>query len=544
MIIPDTDIILLKVPLELSSEHQITFANLEAQYNYFYNLPKRQDDDATYLRKDGVIRFPALMDDIQEYNYVMYRNYAFTDKWFYAYIDSMEFLNPNTTAIKIKTDVFQTWQFDFQYKPSFIEREHVNNDTIGLHTVPENLETGELIINGSVVEHNLGSGTSKRIIVGLSDTDPLTFPESPPGVTGFQDIRIYSGVTSGLIYVVLSGDQDVAELVKAYDNAGKADAIYTIFLAPLTLIPNTDITWQTQGFGNVSLGFIASSRQAVNLGTFTANRPATVDGYTPKNNKLLTYPYSYCYLSNNVGGNVEYRWEDFTSGQASFSTYGAISSGCSIKTVPNNYKKQTQAFDFGLIGGKLPLCGWNSDAYTNWLTQNGLNLAWQSAKGVAGAVLGGAMTAATGSSVLLGGYNLSAIATGLSAAESIGDALVSMEQHSIMPDQARGNTNTGDVVFASGHCGYSLYPMSVRYEFAKIIDNYFSAYGYRINDTKVPNITGRTNWNYVKTIGAYVTGDIPQEDMAEYKKLLDTGITFWHNPATFLDYSQNNNILT
>lgn len=77
----------------------------------------------------------------------MYKNEAYTNKWFYAYIINMEYVNDNMTLITIQTDVFQTWQFDIVYKRMFVEREHVNNDTIGLHTVPEGLEHGEYIIN-------------------------------------------------------------------------------------------------------------------------------------------------------------------------------------------------------------------------------------------------------------------------------------------------------------------------------------------------------------------------------------------------------------
>ena len=65
-------------------------------------------------------------------------------------------------------------------------------------------------------------------------------------------------------------------------------------------------------------------------------------------------------------------------------------------------------------------------------------------------------------------------------------------------------------------------------------------YGYKVNSLKVPNITGRTNWNYVKTINANILGDIPQEDIQELKTMFDSGVTFWHNPSTFLDYSQSN----
>ena len=85
--------------------------------------------------------------------------------------------------------------------------------------------------------------------------------------------------------------------------------------------------------------------------------------------------------------------------------------------------------------------------------------------------------------------------------------------------------------------------MSIRPEMARIIDNYFSMFGYRVNQVKVPNITGRRNWNYVKTIGCYIDADIPQDDLNEIKLMFDKGITLWHNPATFADYSQNNDII-
>ena len=86
--------------------------------------------------------------------------------------------------------------------------------------------------------------------------------------------------------------------------------------------------------------------------------------------------------------------------------------------------------------------------------------------------------------------------------------------------------------------------LSVRAEVARSIDEYMSMFGYKVNRVKIPNITGRRNWNYVKTIGCYIEGDIPQSDMQEIKSMFDKGITFWHNPSTFMDYSQANDILS
>lgn len=56
----------------------------------------------------------------------MYQNSNYSNKWFYAFITSMEYKNDNTTYIKLETDIWQTYQFEIQFKPSFIVREMVN----------------------------------------------------------------------------------------------------------------------------------------------------------------------------------------------------------------------------------------------------------------------------------------------------------------------------------------------------------------------------------------------------------------------------------
>ena len=72
-ITPQTELRLLKCPIESDNRNQITFANETAQYNYFNNLPKLEVDNFTYQRKDSVIRYPAHIDTILTYNYVMYQ---------------------------------------------------------------------------------------------------------------------------------------------------------------------------------------------------------------------------------------------------------------------------------------------------------------------------------------------------------------------------------------------------------------------------------------------------------------------------------------
>ena len=85
------------------------------------SLPHLEVEGSMYQRRDSSIYYPAIYDALTEYSYVMYQNENYSNKWFYAFISGMEYLNDNTTKISIITDSFQTWQFDITYKESFVE---------------------------------------------------------------------------------------------------------------------------------------------------------------------------------------------------------------------------------------------------------------------------------------------------------------------------------------------------------------------------------------------------------------------------------------
>ena len=126
VIAPNNEIILLNVPLEIDNKNQLTFANANAQFEYFrYITEQYAYDHCTYFRKDGYVVIDDCFDNLIKYNYCMYQNENFSTKWYYAYIIKMEWLSPNSTKVYIKTDVWQTYQFDINFKASFIEREHI-----------------------------------------------------------------------------------------------------------------------------------------------------------------------------------------------------------------------------------------------------------------------------------------------------------------------------------------------------------------------------------------------------------------------------------
>ena len=561
VITPQTDVYLLKVPLEINDINQLTFSNATAQYNYFNALPKLSVDNFTYQRKDGTIRYGANFDTLLNYNYVMYRNDAYSNKWFYAFITGMEYLNDNCTAISIKTDTFQTWQFDLTYKPVLIDREHTNNDAVGANTLPEGLELGEMVCNGDVTNFGVNiSGVGDWVIVVDVSMIENKGDNQTLSVTGTPTGQYVNSTPSGLYHLILGVDQSVVvgarEIINLYDEAGLSDAIKNVYILPRDLIGEvTAVTLSTMGSApqpyQVKGVYMPNNSTGVTaLGTFTKSRATSIRGYVPKNNKVLCWPYNYLNVSNNAGTTMPYHYEDF-SGDVSFKVEGVMCPSGSIKAVPQDYKFITSsenAYDYSISGAKYPICSWSTDAYTNWLTQNSVNMQAQWTN----TLIGGALDIAkgVGQGAIYGGLAGAGVGAGLSALQAGAELInVAREQHmqksqaNMVADQARGNLNAGDIVWSKLKSQFSFIPMSIKPEVARCIDEFFSQFGYKCNRVKVPNITGRRNWNYVKTVGCYIEADIPQDDLAEIKSMFDRGITLWHNPATFADYSQANDII-
>ena len=191
--------------------------------------------------------------------------------------------------------------------------------------------------------------------------------------------------------------------------------------------------------------------------------------------------------------------------------------------------------------GKFPCCSYNVDMYTNWLTQNSVNVDGYTftsdqlagLNSISNGVFGLAKNIVSGN-ILGGGESL------VNGSVGIAQSLIQKKQHELIPNAIRGDINNGDVVTASNNNNFKFYRMSVRKEYAQIIDEYFSMYGYSINRVKIPNITGRRYWNYVKTINCNCVGEIPNNDLNLIRKMFDNGITLWHNPNTMYDYSLSN----
>lgn len=558
---PSTDLYLLKLPIELNDENQLTFANTTAQANYFLGLEKIGETDFTYQRRENAIRYPAHVDSIIQFNYVMYKNDNYSDKWFYARILNMEYINDGMTLITIEEDAFQTWQFDLGYTKCFVEREHVNDDTIGIHTVPENLETGEYDI---VEKYNIplyeSETPSQDWVICFCVTRLLNNDVSIVG----EGLTV-GGVFTSLHFFAVADVLTAYAVIRAYegdwDGSGiTSDEIKNVFMIPksaVNIIENETIWTFPAPHDSVQIPVYPINDSAT-TGPFYWQQANHLSGYYyPRNNKLFSWPYSYAYFSNKVGEQLIVHWEDFptetisgggvsvTAKTIGYKKAMVPSSSVSAKLYFTNYKNYAEGatygerlYEHGINFAKAPVCAWTTDYYLNWLTQNGVN----QATSIGAAAIGG-MLGVAGAAVVGGPVGLAIAGAVIGTATAVGNAMASQHQASVAPDNANGDITTGDVMFAYNKCAISMYSMTVKPEYAAIIDFYFDCYGYKVNTVKVPNIQGRLNWNFVKTKGSAIHADIPSESCDRINRMFDNGITLWHDPATFRDYYQDNSIV-
>ena len=571
---PESTIRLLKAPLEQDQENQLTFANLTAQTNYFKSLTYIESDDCSYQRETRTIRFPACIDDIRNYNYLMYQNTDYSSKWFYAFITGMEYASDNVTFISFSIDVIQTFYFDFVYKPSFIEREHVANDDYYANLMLENLDVGDFIAAKKWEPYDFvqfpdaDAAWSTRVVFGTS-VDAY----NPTNMRG----GVYDNIPSGVSYygADINDWQTIQNLMQDITDAGKGDSITGLFLLPRCLC------WLMKDFDPMQdpsrPNALVDPLNPLSNG-FDWSIPQTdpfilkFGNYTPHNKKLYNSEFTYFLVSNSAGNCIILKPELGAGTGCGLTIYGTVAPSGSCIAVPHNYAGQTYNFEESLTLGKYPQLNFATDQYTNWLAVNswaltktgisaGLDALDSTATGFKTAmnigsdfgsaalnVMGGNLASgikgiSSGINNLVGGYQ-SMTHSLVSAGTKVGDIVHEKKMAKRIPPNFGGNAAAGDVMGAIEEIKFKVYEMQITENYARRIDSYFDMFGYQVNILKNINFTSRKNWNYIKTSVCNILGDVPQWAIDEAKAIFNKGLTFWHDPTTFLDYSQNNSIVS
>ena len=502
----------------------------------------------TFVRQDiNEIKVNFSYNTCLQCNYMAFQNPNYSNKWFFAFIDEISYLSDNSTKIRFTVDEHSTWFDYWDAKTCLVLREHVADDTVGLHTYPEGLEHGDYVLN-----------TYDKIRYSLQPQDYVIIATSwlPSNTPHLPSYQMYGGVFAGVYYLAFADKQYAKNFLLAIDGFGRADNIVSVFMAPAMLcnpaeyfegqlnsfesLPNGDKQAKTY---DVHAYFVQNNVGVQMLTDYTIARNTTLNGYQPVNNKLYCFPYNYLLISNNIGMNVSYNYEDFVNNTPIFDIYGCLCPGCSIKLYPKNYKLYQDTgilgagFVDGIVGAKYPICSYTSDSYINWLTQQSVNET--GAKINAGFTIAKMLAQDTGGddsqyqSLINGQINY----------------LSQRYQHALAGPQAMGNLNGGDVTFASDNMYFTYYKMSIRSEYARMIDDYFTRRGYQVNIMKIPNMISRTYWNYLQIgnqeeIGySNIKGSVPTKSMDIINNIYRKGVTIWHDHANIGNYSLSNTIV-
>lgn len=515
---PGTNIRILKdVPLDTAYDHTIYFSSASAQSTYFIGLQKYNLTNYTYQRvKKGVARVGIKADNLYDCNYMMFQNTSYGNKWFYAFITAVEFVNNECSEVYFELDVMQTWFFDCEPDLCFVEREHSVTDNIGTHIEPETLSTGEYVFNdyGAII-----SMRDMVVCIAVVDTNDTTDGTLYDGIYGSAQLWVYDSTD------VQSINGKVNEYVQ------KPDAIIGMYMFPKIFIGGTIPDTHRLSYGT---GAVSTTVQLTSI-----TKDDTIDGYKPKNAKLYTYPYNFYHVDNASGGELSLRYEFFDNLKPVVEISGTVTQPIIAILRPCSYKGVAGYSELGgyttlntesLQLNNYPMCSWNFDAYQAWVAQNSVPIALNTVTSI-------------GQMGIAGAYSTNPNAViGSSIIGQISGIMSQFYQASISADISKGNLNNGGGNVANGKQQFYGGRCSITAEYARMIDDYFTMFGYATRRCKKPNRNSRPHWNYIKTVGCTITGSVPADDLKKICSIYDNGITFWKNGSEVGDYSLDNTV--
>lgn len=519
-IAPDTDIYLLaNVECDKSYDNVKYFATKNAQHTYMSDKIVKSFTSQSYGRVNkGTFRLFCKADDVYQCNYLMFQNTAFGNKWFYAFINSIEYISNNTCEVRFTIDLFQTWFLDCTVGQCFVEREHVTDDSIGAHTLNEDVPTGEMI---TAIEEQL-TEFSKQYTYGveicISDTQLSGIANQP---TWF-DKPVLSGIFQGSKIGTTDNSDDLLKFLNNVISAGYQSTIIQIFTIPKIFAPaGTDSRVQ-------------STRELPAL-------PTKFGNYTPVNNRLYSSPFVDYVVYAPTGDKMILHPELFSDYEHRIVTFsGNKSVTPQIMCIPTNYKikggtNKTEGYTINYgIKGSFMYDAYQAEIASYGVGQIGGNiLKWTPRLLSSAGSASQSISSVIGAETLTYGNVSSALSGVGSIVGTIGDVLKETHDTSEL-----SGASGGSVLWSQQILDTFVQVRQVREEYARIADNYFSMFGYKVCRLKVPNIATRPSWNFVKCSTVAITGAIPADAEELIMSVLKKGVTFWK--TSFGNYTANN----
>ena len=560
-----------QVNLTMRTNDTFYFADRTAQATFFASKVLVSNLNCSYQRDEvNRVRVNQTFSTMYKCDYLSFINTDYENKRFYAFVTGVNYISDSVTELTFVVDVIQTWFLDLTLKPCFIERQHTPTDNIGDNILPESLDLGEL------VDMSINAGIDTRTCVVVVTTfDIATYitsgfvtKQSPPisirsGMYDLLDIGWFFSDIAGTPAAAGSGLAVFFANVLSGQGGVTVDDIINVYVFPRIGISYDSnlgaVTVPGATQGNDYNNFYRAAVVTPQTQSFPA-RPLTIDGYAPKNNKLFTYPYCLLHVTNNDGSAIDLKYEKFRDGNYNiianpqFKIFGTTSGEAKIRLVPQQYLGESSTvedFEFGIDSSAFPTVAMLGDPYILYLAQNKNRIENNYAmlrNSVARQVVGaeaGAISSATGGAgagaLIPYSVNLAGIAS--SFFDNISKMEAQFDDMKISPATASGISGVG-LNYQNGRKDFSLITKTVDRIHAKMIDDYFSMFGYSIKKVDTPNVHARTAYTFVKTQGCVLHGNAPATVKATIAGLFDSGIRFWASQSNIGDFSTANPVIT
>lgn len=526
-------------------DNQVYYKSKEYRKNAFLKYKYKTLEDISMVNlTTGTIRTKL---NYYVGNMVNYALIETDDKDYYYFIDSVEWQSNGYCILHLSIDAWQTYVYDLTFHDSYIEREHVVDDTFGKHIVDEGLPA---FGTKAITTYRETIGTSElKLCIAIADTSGMTDKDTGEQIPAY----IYSSGTysTAVIYVGMRQVGIFNGLIDYLVSDNKIDSIVGVYMCAIDEedTDNWGVLSYHAPFGGDSIRYLKN--YCWNHMTIkTINRASSIDGYKPVNNKCFCYPFNYLTISNSCGNSMNYQFELQSDPMfsARFKIYFPMQHGANILCEPLSMGDSVNRIFAGSSNLEV---GWIANTYSAYYSANKNTLNAQSQTIEEDYLLNSinnGMNAISGVTQSVGSGNIGGMVSSLAnyGISELSNEITKNQKFrnmnaSLADVKSKGNTLKGQFtvngVTQTESFGIIFYLMQVSAECAKMIDDYFSMYGYKVATIKKPQWTSRPYWNFIKTSGCNVTGDVPCDILRIIEQMFDNGTTIWHDVNYMYKYS-------
>lgn len=541
--IPNTTLYVGVVPWNSDLKNVQSYPSRAEQISTIQGLLIHKYEHINIIRRDSDLILKGVNEDLTQCNYLMYQNADISNKWYFAFIDNVQYNSLNSVIISHTIDVWQTYQFDITYYKNLILRAHVakSADTVGRWLAPEPISvapeferkhnvfndlswTPQYVLHStSVYNPNTkkyeykGNGTGatlsaeygkfvntdadvQAVINNYGRKSPDEIIEDAGSTVDWKNIlsAFLSGGSSVNSYNAILGLQGSTSIAELQDHRNELIGLYAI------------PAWVHDGTNRYATNNIKKKDISITLPTATL-----ACGYTPRNKKMLSSLCKAYLFYNENGFKLPLKPELFTSDTPTFTVKSTELSTNSFLLQIGSYADYT---------AKTNKISYNCENRIGYDANTGLDKVLNGLTAIVGVVNSVASVASQGFAGNIGG----AFQQSINMIDAVGQRgvntgasgdILSITEKRAMPVFA-------DVSPTEAQCRY--------------IDDYLDIYGYAINEIgKISTyMKNRSNWNYIQVANCNIKVSAPNDDVNKLKQMFENGVTIWHKK--FGDYDQNN----